>query len=112
MMLIDSDYNPTTGITTEYWMHPGGGKVTVRSYQDVEPAFQAAKIEMNSHNSKSPAVFRRPGLGSKVATIPFGIVEQVLKEQGLNLMNCPGKDLKKFLNDGHNSKMRTARGYL
>ena len=93
-------------------MHPGGGKVTVRLVQDAEPIFQGNTAEWNGHNHKSPSVFRRPALGTKVASIPFGVVEEVNQKKGLNLMTCSGADLKKFLNDRDNSKLRTARGYL
>lgn len=112
MRLIDSDYNETTGITTEYWMHPGGGKVTVRLVQDAEPVFNGNRVEWNSHSHKSSAVFRRPALGTKVASIPFGVAEEVNQKKGLNIINCPVSDLNKFLNDYDNSKLRTARGYL
>lgn len=112
MILVDSEYNEASGITTEYWMHPGGNRVTIRAVQDVEPVFKGNRAELNSHSSKSPAVFRRPGLGTKVAAIPCGVVEEVLQKKGLNLMNCSDKDLRRFLNDVDHSKMRTARGYL
>lgn len=111
MKLISSEYNPVSGITEEYWMHPGGGKVTVRRLQDVEPMLKQNAEELNAKSSKS-RVGIAAGLGVKVASIPMGLVENLKQEKGLDVMSCKESDLKRLLNDSDYAKLRTAHGRL
>lgn len=94
-----------------YFMNPNGS-ITGMSVQNADPVIKANKEEFNSHNSKSKDVFRRPGLGTKVASIPLAFADWALKEKGLNLINLPDKDMKKLLNSSEYTKFRTARGWL
>jgi hypothetical protein len=111
MKLIKSDFDEVTGLTTEYWIHPGGKKVTIRRVQDVEPILIANKAEYNSKSSKSRISSECEGLGRKVASIPMGLVEKLASE-GLNLITCSPEELKKFLNDPEYRFIRTAPGRI
>ena len=109
--LISEDYNPVTGLTTRYWSVDGGRKVTVQVLQDVEPNLSQNMRELNSYSSKSRVPVRE-GLGTKVASIPMGIVAQLRKEKGIDVLKCPASDLKKLLNDPDFAKLRTAPGRI
>lgn len=110
MKLISREYNPTTGMTTEYLSHDGGKKITVRMLQDVEPMLIQNANELKAKSSKG-RVGISEGLGVKVASIPMGTVERLAKE-GLNVITCSEKRLKALLNDPAYSKLRTAYGRL
>lgn len=110
-VLIDSKFNPVTGLTTNYYSQNGGKQVVIQVVQDVEPIFDQNKAEMSRHNSKARRT-TPSGLGNKVASIPMGVVENVHKERGLNLVTCSMADMKRFLNDRDNCKVRTAPGRL
>ena len=111
MKLIDSDYNEVTGLTTRYFSGTneyGKPVVHVQVLQDVEPQFDANKIEFNGYSSKSRVPIQE-GLGTKVASIPMGLVAKLHKE-GLNVLNCSADELKRLLNNPDYSKIRTAPG--
>jgi len=110
MRLASSEHNDVTGITTEYWIHPRGKKVTIRRVQDAEPILIHNQAELNAKSSKG-AVGISSGLGVKVASIPMGLVEE-MASKGLNLITCSEQDMKKFLNDPDYRKVRTAHGRL
>lgn len=110
MKLISSEYCPVSELTTEYWSHDGGRKVTVRVTQDVEPILKDNVKVLNSKSSKV-GVGIASGLGVKVASIPMGLAEKMYGE-GTNLMTCSVKELKGILNDSDFRKLRTAHGHL
>lgn len=108
--LVAADYNPVSGITTEYWQHNGSTKVTVRSLQDVEPLLDQNTAELNAKSSKA-GVGIAEGLGVKVASIPMGMVER-FAQQGTDILTCSAAELKQILNDPDYKKLRTAHGRL
>jgi len=108
--IIDEDYNPATGITTQ-WLLQSDGNIRVRGVQDVDPILGLNREVLNTKSSKS-RLNSPEGLGTKVASIPTVLVEKLLKEKGLNLLTCSNKDLHKLLNDADYSKLRTAHGRL
>jgi hypothetical protein len=108
MKVLKQDYNETTGITTQYILHPNG-KITVRGLQDAEPIFNENSRRLNSVSSKSRRDYGE-GLGIKVASIPMGLVEQLARERGLNILTCSDAQLKALLNDSEFNKLRTAHG--
>lgn len=108
--LIAADYNPVSGITTEYWQHTNSTKVTVRNLQDVEPLIDQNVAELNAKSSKA-SVGIAEGMGVKVASIPMGLVED-FHHKGVNLLTCPVSQLKRILNDPNYKKLRTAHGRL
>lgn len=110
--LISSEYDPVTGITTNHFSQNGGKQVVVQRVQDAEPFFLQNAVERNSYNAKSRDRFRKDGLGTKVASIPPAMVEKFMREKGINVLNCPVKDLHKILNDSEYSKLRTADGEI
>ena len=106
MKLMGRDYNEVSGLTTEYWSH--GGKLTIRKFQDVEPALIQNQLELHAQSSKArPKIVE--GLGTKVASIPMGLIEKFHAE-GLNILTCSEAQLKRVLNDSSYSKLRTAYG--
>lgn len=107
MKLMGQDYNEVTGMTTQYLSH-GNGKITIRCFQDVEPALIQNQRELNAQSSKS-RVKAVEGIGTKVASIPVGLIDQFHK-QGLNLLTCSDARLKRVLNDPDYRKLRTAHG--
>lgn len=109
MKLIESDYNPVTGLTHEYWLHPNNKTVTVRRFQDVEPIFDNNRRELNAKSAKASKLGRE-GLGTRVASIPMGLVEKLAKEKGLNVITCSTADLHRLINDPDFAKIRTAHG--
>lgn len=106
--LISTEYNPTSGITTEYWSEDEGKRIHVRMLQDVEPGFKQNARELNLKSAKS-RFNKNDGIGTKVASIPMGLVEK-LAQDGLNIVTCSEKELNKLLNDPDFSKIRTAHG--
>ena len=107
MKLMGQDYNAVTGMTTQYLSH-GNGKITIRCFQDVEPALIQNQRELNAQSSKSRVKIVE-GIGTKVASIPMGLIDQFHK-QGLNLLTCSDAQLKRVLNDPNYKKLRTAHG--
>jgi len=106
--LVDYEHNAVAGMHTYYWLRQDG-KITVQQVQDVDPYLAQNVAENNSHSSKGRRDYGE-GLGTKVASIPMGLVEQVLQDHGVNLMTCSEKELKRFLNDPKYAKVRTAPG--
>ena len=111
MKLIGQEHNPVSGITTQWFVH-ADGRMTVRGVQDVAPVLNHNAQVINSKNAKSSKLNESEGLGTKVASIPNILVEQLLKQKGLNLYTCSNKDLYKILNDPDYRKLRTAHGRL
>ena len=110
MILVNEEYNPVSGITTEWWHHKDG-RITIRGVQDVEPVIRHNTAVLNSKNAKGK-LNESEGLGTKVASIPTILAEKWMRELGLNLYTCPSKDLLKMLNDPDYRKLRTAHGRL
>ena len=111
--LISSEYNPVSGITTNYYHQygvSGKSQIVIQRVQDAEPILNNNKALLNAQSSKSRKDYGE-GIGVRVASIPMGKVEE-LAAKGLNIMNCSEKDLKKFLNDPDNANVRTAYGRL
>jgi len=111
MKLLESQYDPFSGITTNYYSDKGGTRVVIQRTMDVEPLIDQNTVERNSHSHKSRDRFRTEGLGTKVASIPFALVEKIKRETGFDIMTCTDeKRIAKFLNDSNYSKLRTAEG--
>lgn len=106
--LINEEYNPTSGITTRYYSENGGKRVVIQRLQDIEPNLIQNRQELNEKSSKG-GVGIASGLGTKVASIPMGLVEKLAAE-GTNLITCTDAELKRILNDSNYSKLRTAHG--
>lgn len=111
MRLIEQDYNEVSGMTTQYWLHPGGRKVTVRRYQDAEPIINSNVAQFNGKSSKG-RLNEAEGLGTKVASIPMGLIEQLEKERNINILTCTEAELKRLLNDPEFRRLRTAPGRI
>jgi hypothetical protein len=111
MKLVGQEHNPVSGITTQWFVHQDG-RMTVRGVQDVAPVLNHNRAVLNSKSAKSSKLNESEGLGTKVASIPNILVEQLMKKKGLNLYTCPSKDILKLLNDSDYSKLRTAHGRL
>ena len=109
MRLMARDYDEFTGMTTEY--HVGGGKITIRRLQDVEPYLVQNQQELNAKSSKA-RVGIAAGLGTKVASIPPALVEKWLKEEGFNLFTASEAEIARKLNDSNYRKLRTAHGRI
>ncbi len=113
MILTGRDYDEITGITTEYWTHLGGKKVTVRRLQNVEPHLDLNRARMNSCSSKSKSHLRKAqGYGAQVASIPMGFVEEHLQKTGVNLISCSTDQLHRVLNDPNFQRLRVAHGRI
>ena len=110
MKLLHSDFNPVTGVTTEYWLHANNSSITVRGVQDAEPMINANTAELNSKSAKASKLNERDGLGTKVASIPMGLVDQLNAEDGINILTCSEAELKRLLNDPEYAKLRTSHG--
>lgn len=110
MKLLNSDYNPITGVTTEYWLHANNSTITVRGVSDVEPILKDNALQLNSRNSKASKLNDREGLGTKVASIPMAKVDEMAVHGGINLLTCSEKELKRILNDSNYAKLRTTHG--
>jgi hypothetical protein len=107
MSLIAKDYDPFTGMTTEYFSR--GGKLTIRRSQDVEPYLVQNQQELNARSSKA-RVGIASGVGVKVASIPPALVEKWLKEEGFNIFTASEVEIARKLNDPDYRKLRTAHG--
>ena len=112
MKLIEEDTCPVSGLTTSYWLRQDG-KVTVQVSQDADPIFEANQVQYNTHSSKGRRDYGEGGaLGTQVARIPMGVVEEVLMKTGVNLQTCDNATLHRFLNSSEYAKLRTAPGRL
>lgn len=111
MKVISEEYNPATGITTQYLLQ-SDGNIRVRGLQDVDPILDHNQKVLNSKNAKSSKLNESEGLGTKVASIPTVLVEKLRVEKGINLLTCSTKDLHRILNDPDYRKLRTAHGRL
>lgn len=115
-VLTGEDYNPVTGLTTRYFTdHDSSGNpvVIVQRLQDISPLLDQNRTELNSRSSKRGVQARDGhGLGTKVASIPFGVVDEIRQEYGLDLMTCSDAELRRFLNSPENTALRTAHGRL
>jgi hypothetical protein len=98
------------GIEERYWLREDG-KITVQRVQDIEPYLNQNRVELNSRSAKASKL-GRDGLGTKVASIPFGLIEQLCQQRGVNLLTCSNDQLKRILNDPEFSKLRTAHGRI
>lgn len=110
MKLLGSEYNEVTGITVEYWGHTNGTSLTIRTLQDIEPIMNMNKFERSCRSQKSRKFNESEGLGTRVASIPMGAIEEIRMKTGLDLITCSDEDLKKFLNDADYARFRTAYG--
>jgi hypothetical protein len=97
------------GIEERYWLREDG-KITVERLQDVEPYINQNQRDFNSVSSKGR--LSRDGLGRKVASIPFGLVEQLCQQRGVNLLTCSNDQLRRILNDPEFQRLRTAPGRI
>jgi hypothetical protein len=110
MKLIEQEYNPVTGITTRYWLR-NDGKITVQGLQDADPILDANAQQMGAHTSKGRRDYGE-GLGTMVARIPMGLIEEIQMKKGINLMTCDEATLKRFLNSPEYARLRTAPGRI
>ena len=112
MKLVDSEYSPDTGITTEYWAweENGLGKLTIRRLQDTNEILKSNKEEFNSHADKATFSDVKNGL-FKAAEIPFVVLEQWMSE-GFNWYEATPSERRAKLNDSNFKKLRTRPGKL
>ena len=110
MKLIHSEKTQWNGITENWYLRPDG-KITIQRVQDADPIFGANEAQRTSQGMKAAKNYGE-GLGTKVASIPMGLVEQYLKETGIDLQTCPIKELHAFLNNPQYAKVRTAWGMV
>lgn len=112
MTLVGREYNPISGVTTEYWSEttPEGKQLMhIRSFADIAPQFEQNRKELNVQSSKVRKIAPE-GLGKKHASIPMALVEHLRAEKGLDILTCSEADMKKFLNSTEYSKVRTSHG--
>lgn len=109
--LISSEYNPVSGLTTNYYSVNGGKQIVMQVVQDAEPYLDKNTREMNCISSKGK-YNQADGLGTKVASIPMGLVEQLKKEGKIDILKCTREELKRLLNDIDYKKLRTAPGKI
>ena len=100
-------------VQTRWHEDESAGQVTVERVQDVEPILDNNKRLLNDGSngySKSKDLKR-------VASIPLVVLEQWMKEDGVNFLAMPhGPDrekyLRKKLNDPNNKWLRTSGGRM
>ena len=80
------------------------GTITADTVQDVQPHIDEAKFDMNAYGS--PLTPGKQFNGMRVASIPFNVWENWMKETNGDLQKDP-KVLKKYLNDPDNKYFRT-----
>ena len=80
------------------------GTFTVNTMQDVQPNIDENKIDLNSYGSTLTPGKQYSGM--RVASIPFNVWENWMKETDGELQKDP-KVLKKSLNDPDNKYFRT-----
>lgn len=108
MKLIKTEYNPVTDIIEGWYLSPDG-KITINRMQDADPILHANMQQRNAVSGKASKNYGE-GLGTKVASIPMGLVEQYKKRTGIDLQTCSEKELKAFLNNPEYAMVRTSWG--
>lgn len=109
--LINTEYNPHTGITEETWFDEDEGTLTLRRLQDVEHTLAMNKVMNNAHTAKKPKYSDSNGV-HHVARIPFMVVEKWLREEGFDWFNSTDAERRAKLNDSDNSKLLVRPGKL
>lgn len=109
MKVLGTEYNPVSGLTTRY-IYTLDGRLVIQALQDVEPILKENRKALNARSAKTRKFNLSEGLGTRVASIPLGFVEKVLKERGLNLFTCSDEELRKIINDIDYSDFRVAHG--
>ena len=99
-------------VQTRWHEDESAGQVTVERVQDVEAILDNNKRSLNDGTngySKSKDLKR-------VASIPLVVIEQWMKEDGVNFLSLQGTDrekyLRKKLNDPNNKWLRTSGGRM
>jgi len=111
MKLLKQEHNNVTGITEQYWLHSDMKTITVRGVQDADHILNA-NTQMRNAPRASTKLNENEGLGTLVARIPMGLIEEVNMKTGVNLMNCDQKVLKRFLNSPEYARLRTKEGKI
>lgn len=99
-------------VKTEFFHDESDDKYIIKREQDIEPILNANKIAQNDGSngySKSRDLRR-------VASIPLVVIEQWMKEDGVNILALTGDEKQKYfrrkLNDPDNKYFRTDAGGL
>jgi len=97
-------------VTTQFFHDQADEKYVVNRVQDVEPILKANKIAQTDGSDGYTASRDL----KRVASIPLVVVEQWMKQDGINVLALTGdeqqKYLKKKLNDPDNRFLRTDSG--
>ena len=109
MKLINSEYDPATGITEEFYYSDADGKVHVKRWQDVEDQLDDNRMRFNL---ESKGYANSKGGAHKVATIPFSLIEKWRAEEGFDWFNSTDKERRARLNDPHNRYLLVRPGRL
>lgn len=104
--LIDSMYDPGTGITEEHWFDDQTNRLTIRRLQDVEET-----LNVNTRQYNDAPCRHGDGI-EQVARIPFMVIEKWMRERGINWFELSDKEKRKLLNDSENRKLRVRPGRL
>lgn len=111
--LVNSEYDPETGITEEFWHQEGvgnmPGRITMRRLQDVEGQLEFNKEQFNNHSGVGYNDVE--GGAFKVASIPLIVVEKWLRE-GFNWYESTDKERRRKLNDPENRYLLVRPGRL
>lgn len=103
--LLDS----SGGIISEFHYDHSSDVTTVNQVQDVEPIVERNKILRSEGKGYSPSRELR-----RVASIPLVVIEQWMREDGVNLMTMPRAEkqiyLRRKLADSDNRAWRTSEG--
>lgn len=95
MNLLDSTYDPHTGMTEEFWHNPVAGTITIRRLQDVQGQLSDNRRLFNQHSGKTYGDSK--GGAHLVARIPFVVVEKWLRE-GFDWYASTDKERRNMLN--------------
>lgn len=106
--LVARDYDPTTGITEEFYHNEQEGTITIRRLQDVEGQLDQNKAMFNEHNGIGYGDSNGAHL---VARIPLVIVEQ-WKEQGFDWFKSTDIERRRWLDKPENAFLKVRPGKL
>lgn len=105
--LLDAD----GGVISEFHYDHSSDLTTIKMVQDVEPIIENNKDLRSQGKGYTPSGDMR-----HVASIPLVVVEQWIKEDGVNFMTLPRHEksiyLRRKLNDIDNRAWRTSEGRM
>lgn len=109
MKLINSDYDPVTGITEEFHYCEMTNKITIRRYQDVEEQLDFNRQCFNSHNHIGYQ--DSEGGAHHIARIPLSVVER-WNSEGFDWFASTDNERRAILNKQENKCLLVRPGRL